>query len=252
MSAVVIPHRITSYHRAAEQEGKDVTRMKAPNYEASWVPGLDRKVDRDKSLALGFRWLESAESQHDTPGVVVLHAKRMIPNTPLLAQAATRWEFVSPRSRRPRAQGPALAIWPPNDRVLELAEDLADGSALCVISGHLLDVAPWVRRTGAQCLMDGLCVAGGPSFPPEVTKGLDRMLFFGGHHSFLDTGEKEDAIQRLRAIAARPDAPTSPQIEDYLRASGATDARGIIRAAKWYGEILEGRRHLDRRGHVIR
>ena len=72
------------------------------------------------------------------------------------------------------------------------------------------------------------------------------MLFFGGHHSFLDTGEKEDAIQRLRAIAARPDAPTSPQIEDYLRASGATDARGIIRAAKWYGEILEGRRHLDR------
>ena len=138
--------------------------MKAPNYEASWVPGLDRKVDRDKSLALGFRWLESAESQHDTPGVVVLHAKRMIPTTPLLAQAATRWSFVSPRSRRPRAQGPGLAIWPPNDRVLELAEDLADGSALCVISGHLLDVAPWVRRTGAQCLMDGFCVAGGPAF----------------------------------------------------------------------------------------
>lgn len=68
------------------------------------------------------------------------------------------------------------------------------------------------------------------------------------HHSFVEAGEKEDAIHRLRMIAARPDAPTGPQIEDYLRASGATDAKGIERAAKWYVEILEGRRHRDHRG----
>jgi HAD-hyrolase-like len=101
--------------------------MKAPNYEAAWVPGLDPGVDPDTCLALGLRWLEDAESRHDAPGVVVLHAKRMIRNTPLLAQAATRWDFVSPRSHRLRDRGPALAIWPPNDRVLELAEDLAYG-----------------------------------------------------------------------------------------------------------------------------
>ena len=144
-----------------------------------------------------------------------------------------------------------LAIWPPNDRVLEFAEELACGSALCVVSGHLLDIAPWVRRTGAPCLVDGFCVADAPTFSPEVTKGLDRMLFFGGHHSFLDTGEKEDAVHRLHAIAARPDAPTGPQIVNYLRGSGATDAKGIKRAAQWYLEILEGRRHFDRQRRVI-
>lgn len=226
--------------------------MKPPNYEAAWVPGLDHDIDQDESLALGFRWLETAESEFGGAGVVVMHSKRMVRTTPLLAHAATRWDLISLRSRRRRGRGPVLAIWPPNDRVLELAEELAFESALCVVSGRLLDIAPWVRRTGAPCLVDGFCVADAPSFPPEVTKSLDRMLFFGGHHSFLDTGEKEDAIDRLRAIAARPDAPTGPQIEDYLRASGATDAKGIQRAAQWYVEIVDGRRHRDHRGRVIK
>jgi hypothetical protein len=224
---------------------------KTRNYEAAWVPGLDHDIDQDESLALGFRWLETAERQHRGACVIVMPAKRMIENAPLLAQAATRWDVVSPRSRRPRGRGPVLAIWPSNDRVLEFAENLAFGAALCVIPGRLLDITPWVRRTGAKCLVEGFAVVDAPGLPPEVTKSLDSMLSFGGHNSFVGAGEKEDAIHCLRKIAARPGPRSGQQIEDYLRSSGATTAKGIGRIGKWYAEILEGHRHRDYGGRVI-
>jgi hypothetical protein len=224
---------------------------KTPSYEAAWAPGLGHDVDPDESLALGFRWLAAAEREHGGAGVIVMYAKQMVGNSPLLAQAATRWDVVSPRSKRPRGRGPVLSIWPPNDRVLEFAENLAFGAALCVIPGRLLDITPWVRRTGAQCLVDGFAVVDPPGLPSEVTKSLDGMLSFGGHNSFVGAGEKEDAIHRLRKIAARHDSPSGQQIEDCLRASGATNVNGVERIGKWYAEILEGHRHHDYRGHVI-
>lgn len=222
---------------------------KTPHYEAAWIPGLDHEIDADESLAVGFRWLAEAERTHGGRGIVVMYAKQMMGNNPLLGQAAGRWEFVSPRSRSqsglPRGRGPVLAIWPPNNHTLELAEQLAFGSALCVISGSLYDIAPWVRRTGARGLVEGFSTADAPDVPEEVKTSLDHMLFFGGHNSFLGGGEKEDAIRRLREIARRPDRPTRETIEEYLRASGETDGDGAQRAGKWYVGILEGKRHRD-------
>lgn len=236
---------------AAEKARRGVSVTSKPYYEAAWAPGLGHDIDPDESLALGFRWLAAAEKRHGGAGVVVMYAKRMAGNRPLLAQAASRWDFVSPRSNRPRGHGPVLAIWPPSDRVLEFAEELAIGTALCVIPSRGLEITPWVRRTGAQCLTGGFEVVDAPALPPEVTKSLDSMLFFGGHNNFLGGGEKEDAIRRLHKIAARSDAPSRARIEDHLRASGETDANGVERAGKWYEEVLDGRRHRDYRGRVI-
>jgi hypothetical protein len=62
----------------------------------------------------------------------------------------------------------------------------------------------------------------------------------------------EHLITRLREIASRDDAPSVEDLVDYLRASGETHAKGIARAEKWHGEILEGKRHRDYRGPVDR
>lgn len=225
----------------------------AQRFEAVWIPGLDSDLDRDDGLRLGLRWLAETERTDGGVGVIVMYAKQMMGNAPLLVQAAGRWEFVSPRSRSQsrRGGGPVLAIWPPDDRTMELAEQLAVRSALCVIPGSLFDVDAWIRRTGARCLVDGVTTAPGPTLAAEIRKSLDHMLFFGGHNSFLGAGEKEDAIRRLHEIARRPDRPSPAAIEEYLRASGKTDGDGASRAGKWYGEVLDGKRHRDYRGRVI-
>jgi hypothetical protein len=228
---------------------------KTGHYEATWIPGLDHDIDVDESLAVGFRWLAEAERMHGGRGIIVMYAKQMMGNRPLLGQAAGRWEFVSPRSRSqsgwPGGRGPVLAIWPPNDQTLELAEQLAFGSALCVISGFNYDISPWVRRTGARGLVEGFSSTDAPDLPEDVKESLDHMLSFGGHNSFLGAGAKEDAIRRLREIARRRDRPTREAIEEHLRASVETDGDGAQRAGKWYEEILEGKRHLDYRRRTI-
>jgi hypothetical protein len=223
-------------------------------YEAVWVPGLDSDLDRDAGLVAGFRWLADAERTFGVPGLVVMYAKGMVRNAPLLEQAAGRWQFVSPRSSSPSRQGrgPVLAIWPPDDRTLELAEQLAFGTALCLIPGSLNHASAWIRRTNARCLVVGFAGPDAPVLADDITKSLDHMLFFGGHNGFLGGGEKEDAIHRLVAIARRPDAPSRGAIEEYLRASGKTDGDGAQRVGKWYAEILDGKRHRDYAGRVIR
>jgi hypothetical protein len=232
----------------------EALRLTTPrSYEAFWVPGLTDDIDRDVSLAHGFRWLVGAERKYGKKGIVIMYAKSMVGNAPLLGQAAARWEFVSPRSHGAyRSGGPVLAIWPPNDRTMELAESCAFGSALCVIPGSSYEIAPWVRRTGARCLMKGFEVEVPTQLPQEITNALDSVLSIGGHNGFLGGGEKEIVIRGLRRIATRRDSPTRKAIEEYLRASGQTDGRGAERAASWYAEIQDGKRHRDYRGRTIK
>jgi hypothetical protein len=190
-----------------------------------------------------------AEHTHGGRGVIVMNAASMRRNAPLLETAP--WDIVSPRTQRTTGRGPVLAIWP-TVRTLEHAEMLATGSALCVIGATLTDISPWIRRTGASCVVKGYTVQPAEALPVEVTKSLDEMVDWGGHNSFLGPSDMTDAIRRLRAIADRPDAPSRQAIESYLRASGKTDGDGATRAGKWYHEIRHGTRHRDYRGQEIR
>lgn len=222
-------------------------------YEAFWVPGLDHDIDRDESLRVGLRWLEEAEQAQRAAGVIVMYAKVMAGNAPLLTRADQRWEFVSPRSRhRPSGAGPVLAVWPPDAEVLELAERLALDSALCVIAGYY-DLSPWVKKAQAICLVEGYeADLTDWDLPPDVRSSLDSMLFFDGHNGFIGGGGKEDAIRRLQEIARRPDCPSPQAIEQYLAASGETSAKGATRARRWYEEVIAGKRHRDYAGRIIR
>jgi hypothetical protein len=221
-------------------------------YEAFWIPGLEDDIDRDQGLAYGYQWLIDAERKYGGTGMVVMYAVRMVGNAPLLAEFAARWEFYSLRSRGygRRSKGPVLAIWP-TDRTLEFAEQLALGTALCVIPGTSYDSLPWIRRTGARCLVEGFSVAPGQTLPDDIGKTLDSLLSFGGHNEFLGGGEKEMTITALRKIAARPDAPSREAVEEYLAGSGQTRSGGVHRAGEWYDEIRRGKRHRDYRGRVI-
>lgn len=219
-------------------------------YEGFWLPGLDHEVDVDDSLRVAFAWLREAEREDGRPGIVVMYAKSMAGNRPLLSQAASRWSFVSMRSQRPRGHGPVLAIWPPDARVLEFAESLALDRALCVVAGHY-DITPWVKKSEATCLVDGWDVEESTSLPEDVEEDLDHMLAFDGHNGFIGGGGKENTIRALQRIARRDDRPDPQAIEDYLTASGETSAKGAMRARRWYEEILHGKSHRDYRGRII-
>jgi|GEM_PF-2777010 len=220
-------------------------------YEAFWVPGLAHEVERDESLRCGLDWLAKAEQSYGRAGRIVMYAKKMLHNAPLLAAAAHRWEFVSPRSRHSYNRGPVLAVWPPDSGVIELAEELSQGCALCVIAGHY-DLSAWVKRSCATCLLSGFEEPPSKELALEVRESLDHMLWFDGHNGFVGAGGKEDAVRRLQTFARQPNRPASQEIEDYLLASGETDADGARRARRWYEEILLGKQHRDYRGRVIR
>lgn len=220
-------------------------------YAANWVPGLNDAIDRDESLQIGLEWLIAAEGVCQHRGFIFMHAKSMARNAPLLTAAARRWEFVSPRSRRPLAVGPVLAIWPPGPEEIELAEELARDTALCLIAGRY-PIGAWVRKSGAKCLALGFeSNIGGGRLSGDVEELLDGMLVFDGHNGFLGAGGKEEAIRALRAIAMHAARPASQTIEDYLISSGDTDADGARRARRWYEEILTGKQHRDYRGRPI-
>lgn len=161
----VLSSRPTTPRQAESSAGGHVS--VPARYDAFWVPGLDHDIDRDESLSVGLRWLADAERAHETPDVIVMYAKSMVHNAQLLGEAARRWEFVSPRSKSTWRGGPVLAVWPPDSKVLGLAETRALDFALCVVAGRY-DICAWVRKAKATCLVEGFEEdTTGPRLPPR-------------------------------------------------------------------------------------
>lgn len=79
----------------------------------------------DASLDAAFAWLADAERRLGRRGQIVMYAKQMGHNRAKLAEAAYRWPFHSPRSHAGWNLGPTIAVWPLDDRTLELAENVA-------------------------------------------------------------------------------------------------------------------------------
>jgi len=217
-------------------------------YEAFWIPGPD-ELDIDEGLHLAYRWLETAPYRGER--VVVLNAKKMVNNRRTLAEAS-RYHVVSPRARdiSYASAGPVLAIWP-NADTLELAQELALDSALCVIP-YRHDITWWISRTGAVNIAEPesqpVSLA---SLDPAVVATLNSILAFGGHNGFLGGGEKEEAVRDLRAMLADGHQPAPSDVEDYARASGETDVEGARRLRSFYEKILAGGHLRDYHGRAI-
>jgi hypothetical protein len=220
------------------------------NFDAYWLPAFDSDADPDEVITLGFDWLRHMERAAGVRGVIAMHAASMRHNRPILASAP--WDIVSSRSLQAyRTGGPVLAIYPP-ERTLELAEHMATRSALCVIPYLMADIAAWIERTGAKALVDGLDAPVRQALSPAVEDELLHVVSFGGHNGFLGGGEKEIAIRAFHRICRMTGAPSRGNLEDFMRATGEVDAKGVTRAGKWYEEVLDGKRHRDYRGEIIR
>ncbi len=121
-------------------------------FDAYWLHAPANETGYHQRLDIAFDWL--ARPGHRGERVVVLHAAKMATNTFL--QRASQFTVVSPRTRnRPFNDdvGPVLAIWP-DPTMVELAEDLAFGSALCVVPHHQHDMAWWIDKNNATNLDD--------------------------------------------------------------------------------------------------
>jgi len=221
----------------------------ASTFDAYWLPAFDSDADPDEIIAAGYRWLQQAERAAGVRGVIAMHAAQMRHNRPILGEAP--WEIVSPRSRGSyRTGGPVLAIYPP-ERTLELAERMAAGSALCVIPYLTVDIAGWIERTGASCLVDGFAAPAREALAPAAEEELRHVVSFGGHNGFLGGGEKQIAIKAFHRIRWMAGRPSRSGIEDYLRSTGEVDSEAVARAGKWYEEVLAGKRHRNDRGEII-
>jgi hypothetical protein len=129
---------------------------------------------------------------------------------------------------------------------------MATRSALCVIPYLMTDVTAWIERTGAMPLVEGFDAPVRQALAPEVEDELRHVVSFGGHNGFLGGGEKEIAIKAFHRIRRMSGAPSREALEDYLRATGEVDAKGVTRAGTWYEEVLDGKRHRDYRREKIR
>lgn len=114
------------------------------------------------------------------------------------------------------------------------------------------EITWWITRTGAVNLAEPatqpVTLA---SLDPAVTATLDSILAFGGYNSFVDGGEKEEAVRELRAMLGGGHRPAPSDVEDYARASGETDVEGARRLRSFNEKVLAGRQLRDYRGRAI-
>lgn len=226
--------------------------MVSPRYSACWLPGLnDDDADPDEVLASAFEWLDTVPC--DEARLVVMNVLAAVHNRPLIATAATRYEVLSPRSRRyvQRDGNAVLAIWPTN-ATLEYAEGLARNGSLCVIPGSLDDLSHWIVRVSAEHLWgcdDALSQE--PVLQHAVRSALDSIVAFDGYNNFLGAGGKENSIRRLRAMIREGDRPDSSALENYVLARGVRSHEGARRLRHWYEGLLAGRRFHDYRRRPI-
>ena len=181
----------------------------------------------------------------------MLHAKRMASNSGL--RGVNQFHVVSPKSARPfyADVGPVLAIWP-DPKTVEFAEGLALDSALCVVPNYRYDMTWWIDKTAATNLAnpDAEPVTLIP-LDPAVIDTLDGIISFGGHNGFVGGGEKEYAVEDLRAMLAAGHQPTAQEVEDYVRSTGKVDIEGAQRLAGWWQVLLDNGQLRDYRGRSI-
>lgn len=130
---------------------------------------------------------------------------------------------------------------------------LRRGAAPGVLAAIIADPRPRRSTTPVGCdAWIELLGSGGEALAPEIDEELRHVAAFGGHNGFLGGGEKEVAIRAFHRMRRMAGAPTCEALEDYLRSTGEVDAEGVARAGRWWHEVLEGKRHCDYRGVIIR
>jgi hypothetical protein len=218
--------------------------VRTPQYDAFFVP---EEVDPDEAIALGIRWL----LQQPGEPLILLHAKNMIDNNPLLGAAARRYgiAFEAPGTLWGKGlkTGAVLAAWA-SDKVLRCIDDRLAfrAQAVCVIGWRPNDPnhAAWISARGARDLRDDSPL-GTPVeeivTDPVVRIALDEAERFVNHNNMLVQAEdKSYLIRTFQELVRGGHGLNLDQITTYAMATGWTSEE--VKRMREYGErILQGR-----------
>lgn len=212
-------------------------------YEAFFVPP---ETDSDRGVALGLKWLL------EQPGdrLILLHAKKMIDNNPLLGRAAREYNL---RYEAPNTVwnsgwrgGPILAPWA-SDKVIRCIEDeLTQATAVCVIGwrGDDPNHQGWVAARQAIDLDTGASLGKRPEdlvADPVVRLAFEEAERFVNHNNQLAQAEdKAYVVRTMQELVRGGHRLDLDAIAAFALATGWS-AQEVVRIREYGRQILDGR-----------
>lgn len=214
------------------------------DYDAFFV---SPEVDPDRAITLGIEWLL------DQPGepLVLLGAKRMIGNNPMLERAvqAHRIRYEAPRTVRRSGHWPGgavLAPWASPEVIRCIDDDLAHRvAAVCIIGWRAGDPnhASWIAAREAVDLTSGQTLGEPPEriiSDPVVRIALDRAERFVNHNNALVQAEdKAYLVRTLQELVRGGHFFDLEEVAAYAMATGWT-AREVKRIRESGQRVLDG------------
>lgn len=173
---------------------------RTPDLDVVYVPWHD--IDPDEAVRLGVAWLR----QQPSAPLVLLHAKKMYDNNPLLPRLTAGVTVEKPATvwRSGWRGGPVLAPWPTEDVLATLSDTLArKTTAVCVIEWGDYDYQDaWLTAHGAVDLVTGQTRgARRQLLDPVVEVAMRRLSDAVNHNNALVQGyEKAYAVRTLQEL----------------------------------------------------
>lgn len=174
---------------------------RSPDLDVAYVPW--DAATPDEAVALGAAWLKEQPPQR----LVLLHAKKMYDNSPLLPRLTAGVFVETPNtvSGSRWARGAVLAPWPSDAVLGALAGPLSERlTKVCVLEwGEKPAVRAWLTAHCAASLLGGSPLASGDGelISPVVRIAMEELSQAVNHNNALIQGyEKSYAVRTLKEL----------------------------------------------------
>jgi hypothetical protein len=197
--------------------------------------------DPDRAVRLAVQWFR----QQPGDGLVLLHAKKMIRNNPLLARLVSGALVEKPDTvwRSGWQGGPVLAPWPSEQVLGALSDELAHrATAVCIIEwGEEAYQQAWLAGHGARSLVTGEVAGAAALLPPVVEVAMRHLGIIVNHNNGLvQEFDKAYAVGTLQELVRGGHRFDVDQLCAWALANGFTD-REVVKLGDYATRILAGR-----------
>ncbi|QUF07159.1 hypothetical protein KCV87_14620 [Actinosynnema pretiosum subsp. pretiosum] len=197
-------------------------------YRAAWVPDDDSGLTFDELEAPAVEWIEQMSAEAGVAPILVVNAVQSAAGPGIVAEFGRRYGYTTPRTKDHPASGVPVLAFRPTLEAFDYAQQLARGSALCVIEGMSFPLAMWAAEVGAINLLNPDAPV--PVLDPKLEEDLDSIHFFGGNNGWSGPHERDHARQFLQTWRDQGELDAD-LICGYMQAKGV-HARGIKRLRK--------------------
>jgi len=212
-----------------------------PDLDVVYAP-WDR-LDPDDAVTLGADWLR----REPGPRLVLLHAKKMYTNNPLLPRLTGGAVVETPSTvwRSGWSSGPVLAPWPSEEVLGALSDRLAKAATgICVIEWGVKPFqSAWLEAHGAVNLLTGQVAerAGDEGLSPVVVVAMEHLSNAVNHNNALvQSFEKSYAVRTLQELRRAGHTYDVDELCAWALANGFTQSE--VKHLRQYAEqLLAGR-----------